>query len=305
MNVSEWWVRIKTTPISDVIKHKHRFVVMDTNTFKEKFSFQLSGINLFVTVGITVIVLILLTTVLIAFTPLREWIPGYANSEMVEETYNNAKRVDSIETLLSEQEWMVSTLQAILRGEKLGGTVEQAKKDSTTTLEQVAKAYRHSKEDSLLRLDVEREDNRYEVKASSTVIQSASTGPESTIAIAHLFFEPLKGKILTHFDAARRHLGVDIAAKENQVVNATYSGTVVSANFTADAGYVIAIQHPGNVISVYQNNNSLLKRQGDAVRAGEPIAYVGKATSGKKVPSLHFELWVNGSPVNPEEYISF
>ena len=305
MKLSEWWLRMKTTPISDLIKHKHRFVVMDTDTFKEKFSFQLSGINLFVTVGITVIVLILLTTVLIAFTPLREWIPGYTNTETVEQTYRNAKRVDSIERLLTDQEWMLNTIQAVLRGDKMSDEAEQVKKDSAANLQQLAKVYRRSEEDSLLRLEVEKEDNRYEVKAFGAVPQSASTGPESAIAIAHLFFEPLKGKILTHFDAARRHLGVDIAAKENQVVNATYSGTVISANFTADAGYVMAIQHPGNVISVYQNNNSLLKRQGDAVRAGEPIAYVGNATAGKKVPNLHFELWVNGSPVNPEEYISF
>ncbi len=305
MKLSEWWVRLKATPISDVIKHKHRFVVMDTDTFKEKFSFQLSGINLFVTVGVTVIVLILLTTVLIAFTPLREWIPGYTNTETVEQTYRNAKRVDSIERLLSDQEWMVNTLQAVLRGDVMSSEAEQVKKDTASTLQQLSKVYRRSEEDSLLRLDVEREDNRYEVKAGGVLPQSASVGPESATAIAHLFFEPLKGKILTHFDITRRQLGVDIAAKENQAVNAAFSGTVVSANFTADAGYVIAIQHPGNVITVYQNNNSLLKRQGDAVRAGEPIAYVGNAASGKKVPFLHFELWVNGSPVNPEEYISF
>ena len=120
MKLKEWWVKLRSKPVTDVIKHKHRFVVMDTDTFKEKFSFQLSGTNLFVTVGITVILLILLTTVLIAFTPLREWIPGYTNTQMVEQAYSNALKIDSLETQLSEQEWMVKTIQAVLSGEELG-----------------------------------------------------------------------------------------------------------------------------------------------------------------------------------------
>ena len=83
MGIKDWWLKIKNSQVSDVIKHKHRFVVMDTDTFKEKFSFQLSGTNLFVTVGISIIVLVLITTILIAFTPMREWIPGYTNTQMV------------------------------------------------------------------------------------------------------------------------------------------------------------------------------------------------------------------------------
>ncbi len=301
MKIKDWWAKLKSKPVKDVIKHKHRFVVMDTDTFKEKFSFQLSGINLFVTVGITVIVLILLTTVLIAFTPLREWIPGYTDNAMVEQTYANARKIDSLETLLSEQEWMVGTIQAVLSGKELGREADSLLSDSSSTLKQLSAVYRRSEEDSLLRLEVEREDNRYEVKATTVAVPNAESSP----ALSHLFYTPLKGKILKAFDAPSRHLGIDIGGTAGQPVYAAYGGTVVSAQFTADAGYVIAIQHPGNVITVYRNTNMLLKHQGDAVRAGEPVAYVGTSGIQETGPHLHFEMWVNGSPVNPEEYISF
>lgn len=304
MALKDWLIWLKRKPLGDVIKHKHRFVVMDTDTFKEKFSFQLSGINLFVTIGITIIVLILLTTILIAFTPLREYIPGYTNNEMVEQTYANARKVDSIEAALEEQEWLVATVQAVLRGEAVNDEFDSLRADSTTSLGQLALVYRHSMEDSLLRLDVEREDNRYEVKsvpAQQPSSSSAETGP----TVTHLFFAPLKGNILMRYNPSERHYGVDIAGGSNTPVAAAYSGTVVFAGFTADAGHVIALQHPGNVITVYRNNSALLKHQGDAVRAGEPIAYVGTGEKSELGPHLHLEVWVGGTAVNPEEYISF
>ena len=302
MKIKQWWGRLRSKPVTDVIKHKHRFVVMDTDTFKEKFSFQLSGSNLFVTVGITVIALILLTTVLIAFTPLREWIPGYTNDAMIEQTYVNARKIDSLETLLSEQEWMVNTIQAVLGNRDLGSEANAVKADSTASLQQLAKVYRRSVDDSVLRQEVEQEDNRYQVQSGGTV---SVTSTESTSALSHLFFAPLKGKILSSFNATQRHLGTDLAGTAGQTVYAAYGGTVVSAQFTVDHGYVLTIQHPGNVITIYRNNSSLLKRQGDAVRAGEPIAHVGSSSLREPGPHLHFEMWVNGAPVNPEEYISF
>lgn len=301
MGLKKWWYKLKDNPVTDVIKRKHRFVVMDTDTFKEKFSFQLSGINLFVTIGITVIVLILLTTILIAFTPLREWIPGYTDTRMVEQTYQNAKKIDSLETQLENQEWMIATLQSVLRGEKFPSEPEDPQSDSAATLQQLAVAYRHVKEDSLLRLEVEREDNRYQVKESSA--SALSSASDASPTITHLFFTPLKGNILTPYSAS--HHGVDIAGDANRAVCAAYSGTVIFAGFTAEWGHVIALQHPGNVITVYQNNGSLLKQQGDAVRAGEPIAYVGNGGRRELGAYLHFEIWVGGVAVNPEEYISF
>jgi len=302
MGIKDWFVKLKSWPVNDVIKHKHRFVVMDTDTFKEKFSFQLSGANLFVTIGVTTIVLIMLTIVLIAFTPLRELIPGYANTKMEEQTYANAKMIDSLEVEVANQEWLVATMQAMIRGEYLGESFDSIRKDSTSVLQQAAAVYRHSVEDSLLRLEVEREDNRYQLKGNTTQSTSKS---DAAPAVSHLLFAPLKGKILTQFDVAARHNGVDISGSTNQMVNATYSGTVIFTGFTVEAGHVIALQHPGNVVSIYRNNGALLKHQGDVVRVGEPIAYVGSSSNPELGPYLHFEIWVGGNPINPVDYISF
>lgn len=299
MGLKDRWYKLKGNPVTDVIKQKHRFVVMDTDTFKEKFSFQLSGINLFVTVGVTIIVLIVLTTVLIAFTPLREWIPGYTDTRMIEQTYQNAKTIDSLEVQLENQEWMIATLQSVLRGEVPGELLDQPG-DSTASLHQLALVYRNSKEDSLLRMEVEQEDNRYQVKDRPA---APTTSADYASAITQLFFTPLKGNILTPY--SRTHHGVDIAGDASRAVCAAYNGTVIFAGFAAEAGHVIALQHPGNVVTVYQNNGALLKRQGDVVRAGEPIAYVGNSGRKELGAYLHFEIWVGGAAVNPEEYISF
>lgn len=299
MNWKHWWTQLRSRPMREVMRHKHTFVVMDTATFKEKFSFQLSGTQLFVAVGIAMIVLVALTTVLIAFTPLREFIPGYTDARTVQQTYDNARRVDSLSARVEQQEWMLRTMRAVLSGEDLGREADSVRRDTMATLPAVAKAYRRSKEDSLLRLEVEREDSRYQLKTPSAPAAEASP------AIMHLFFAPLKGKVLNPYGPGEKHYGVDIAGAVSQPVSAAYSGTVVSANFTADAGYVVSLQHPGNVITVYRNLGTLLKRQGDAVRAAEPLGYVGNAGFREQGPYLHFELWVNGSPVNPIEYISF
>ncbi len=305
MSIKDWWLKIRNSQVSDVIKHKHRFVVMDTDTFKEKFSFQLSGINLFVTVGITMIVLIVLTTVLIAFTPLREYIPGYTDTEMIEQTYVNAKKIDSLERAVADQEWVLATVQALMRGEALGAEVDSVMADSTAKVAVVAGAYRRSHEDSLLREEVEREDNRYQVKSSVRQPSNSAATTDMQPTVTHLFFAPVKGNIVKPYNSATRHYGVDIAAASESPVNAAYSGTVISAGFTAEDGHVITLQHPAGVITVYRNNSALLKHQGDVVRAGEPIAFVGTGNTTELGPHLHLEVWVNGSPVNPEEYISF
>ena len=211
----------------------------------------------------------------------------------------NAKKLDSLQVQLENQEWMVATMQAVLRGEELGETQQM---DSSTTLQQVATVYRRSKEDSLLRLEVEREDNLYQVKSNNSG-SAAATVVDASPAITHLFFTPLKGNILTPY--SREHYGVDIAGEAGHAVCAAYSGTVLFSGFTAEAGQTLTIQHPGNVVTVYRNCSSLLVRQGDAVRAGAPVAYVGNNGRRELGPYLHFEIWVNGAAVNPEEYISF
>lgn len=293
----------KRHKISSEVKHKQRFVVMDTVTFKEKWSFQLSAINLFVAIGISVIVLIVLTTVLIAFTPLREFIPGYANQKMTEQTYQNTHVLDSLEIQLAQQERMMADLKDVLMGRDPDKRVQE--RDSINRSQQEGKSqqgYSHSKADSLLRKEVEDED-RYSIKQRQNAGNESGSNMDNAPTI--LLFTPLKGKVISHYDEKIRHFGVDIAGTDSQPIKAVAPGTVVFSNFTIETGYVIAIQHQGGMMSIYKHNSVLLKREGDMVRAGEPICYLGNTGDQTTGPHLHFELWVAGRPVNPLIYISF
>ncbi|MBP5536230.1 MAG: M23 family metallopeptidase [Bacteroidales bacterium] len=290
--------------IKDVIKTKHRFVIMDSETFREKFSFQLSGINVFVTVGVIAIVTVTLTAILIAFTPLREFIPGHANSRMVEQTYKNAYVIDSLEQQLANQERMVHTIQCILQGK------DPSEGDDSGEAERPAKVdsvnYTHSKADGELRREIESADNKYQVRGQKTDNQTKANSFGGDVPMnSQLYFTPMKGKIIASYDPKIKHYGVDIAGTTNATIKAAYSGTVAFSGFTVETGYVIVLQHPGNVISLYKHNSALLKREGDFVRAGEPIAYLGNSGELTTGPHLHFELWINGKAVNPLQYISF
>lgn len=173
-------------PIADVLKNKHRFVVMDTQTYKEKFSFQLTAINVFVVVGALVVVFIILTTVLIAFTPLREYIPGYSNTDMVEQTIHNAAVIDSLEHEIEKQNWMIATIQDLML-ERQMPDVETAKyySDSIASLGVSVTEYRRSKADSLLRIEVSNEDK-------TEVDQPA---PEQVNPFQYLLLDPLPSRI--------------------------------------------------------------------------------------------------------------
>lgn len=289
-----WDLRHK---IGDEVRHKQRFVVMDSVTFKEKWSFQLSAINLFVTVGISIIVLIVLTTVLIAFTPLREFIPGYANQKMTEQTYQNTLVLDSLEAQLAQQERMLADLKDLFEGRDPDLRHQQG--DSATTTKE-AKPYSHSAADSALRHEVESQD-RYSVGSRPATNDAAQMDAAPTI----LLFTPLKGKVIGPYDEQRRHFGVDIAGALNQPIKACAPGTVVFSNYTIETGYVIALQHQGGMMSVYKHNSALLKKEGDVVRAGEPICVLGNTGELTSGPHLHFELWVAGKPVNPLTFVSF
>lgn len=151
-------LRSLSVPLHDVMKNKHRIVVIDNDTLKEKFSFQLSGINLFVTLGIVVIVLIVITNVLIIFTPLRQLIPGYINDEMVEQTYRNAQVLDSLERAVQRQEFFIANMQDVVSGKSMP-SVNEVRKQSDSLAAAVPgqnETYRHSADDSLLRLEMRR-----------------------------------------------------------------------------------------------------------------------------------------------------
>jgi murein DD-endopeptidase MepM/ murein hydrolase activator NlpD len=161
-----------------------------------------------------------------------------------------------------------------------------------------------SKEDSVLRKQIESE-NKYDLSSQDLTMDAAESPNINTSISSFFYFTPLKGIVINGFDAAKQHYGVDVAGKKDDIIKSVLDGTVIFSNWTLETGYIIGIQHQHNLISVYKHNSALLKKLGDYVKAGDPIAFIGNSGELSSGPHMHFELWYNGNPVNPKDYIPF
>ena len=280
------------------LKNKYRLVFMNDDTLEERLTFRLSRLNVFVALGTLTIVLIFLTSILIAFTPLREYIPGYTNVKLQLNLYELQLKTDSVVKELERKDKFLESLRKVISGEELTAEAPAAR----DTLKRYGDIrINRSREDSLLRAEVE---TQAQFSLYRSEPQGASMQKKSSLGNV-LFFVPIKGVITNEFNPVRQHYGVDIVAKENEAIKSVLDGTVIFSDWTVETGYVITIQHLQNVVSVYKHNSALLKRQGEHVRAGEPIAIIGQSGELTTGPHLHFELWNEGTPINPQEYISF
>lgn len=281
------------------LRNKYRLVILNDETYEERFTFRLSRLNVFITVGVTAIVLIVLTIFLIAFTPLREYIPGYTDVTLSRRVNTLLRKTDSLEKVTAQKNVYIQHIKSIIDGEEifadsLNETVLTQPIDPETI------TYTRSLEDSILREEYLTEtayDLYYNENADKAFVQSSRSN--------FTFFAPLKGIVTSEFDLSLQHYGIDIVSKKNEAVKATLDGTVLFSDWTVETGHIIAIQHQGSFISVYKHNSVLLKKQGNFVKAGEAIAIVGESGEMSTGAHLHFELWYNGTPVNPNEFIAF
>jgi murein DD-endopeptidase MepM/ murein hydrolase activator NlpD len=283
---------------SEKWRSKYRLVFITDDTLEERFTFRLSRMNVFVALGTLTIVLIFLTTILIAFTPLREYIPGYSNVGLTRRLYRLQAITDSIERDLQMKDRFIRNMQDIIGGKDLSDKVPMLK-DTLRRYKNIS--LKRSADDSLLRLEVENQ-SKYNLNRLDF---RENTEPKKASLGGVLFFSPLKGVVTSEFDPLKRHYGIDIVARDNEAVKSVLDGTVLLTNWTLETGYVITVQHFSNIVSIYRHNSALLKRAGDLVRAGEPIAIVGNTGELSRGAHLHFELWSDGTPVNPNDYISF
>lgn len=275
------------------LKHKYRLVFFNDNTFEEVWHFRLSLLNVLSVVGTVSLFLITIVTVLIAFTPLREFIPGYPNEDMRRTIVLNSIRLDSLEKQIRIRDQYFANLNTLISGR------EPIKYD---TQQDSAKTYKNinftkSVHDSLLRQRIE-EEEQFNFSVSS------NNKTESSIAEMH-FFTPVKGIITNNYNVKENHFGIDIVGSPNEVVKATLDGTIIMATWTLETGNIIQIQHQNNIVSVYKHNANLLKKVGNQVKAGDAIAIIGNSGELTTGPHLHFELWYNGKPINPVDYIIF
>lgn len=273
------------------IKFKYKLTIINENTLEEVVGIHVSKLN-----GLSVLlsactVIFLIAAAIIAFTPLRNYLPGYMNSEVRSQIVANALRADSLQAALERQSRYVMNIQDILSGQIKVDTVQSI--DSLTTLRAEKLMERSEKEEEFRKQYEEKE--RYNLTAVTDVRDAAGL----------IFYRPLRGVMSTGFNPEKRHFGIDLTASPNESILATLDGTVIMAAYTAEWGYVIQIQHPQNFISVYKHCGSLMKQEGETVKGGEVIALVGKSTGGDDQPHLHFELWHKGNPTNPEKYVVF
>ena len=271
---------------------------------KENKKLELSRKNVFtlslITLGL-IFVLMVITAIVIAYTPLREYIPGYAGKTSLErEVYALNRRADSIERALACKDVYFNNLKMVIEGYPFeNDSLEQIdiyapllgfSLDTVNT--------RPSPIDLAFRAEFE-EENLYNLNEASTLVKTPLYNGAAN------FFAPIIGSIVKVYNPSEGHYGVDIESTENQVIKAVLDGTVVFASWTLDFGYILGIQHEGNYFSCYKHNATLLKKEGDFVKAGEAIAILGASGELSEGPVLHFELWRNGISLNPRDYINF
>jgi murein DD-endopeptidase MepM/ murein hydrolase activator NlpD len=275
------------------LRHKYRLSIYRDETYEEVLNFKLSRLNVLAWGGLLSLIFLFFIVLIIVYTPVREFIPGYPDENTIKSSISNKQRLDSLDLELARRDRYFDNLNRIISGKEPenydnAGDTNKNYNDITFT---------RSAEDSMLREYFEQED-QFSLQPDAG---KKSAGGMSQIH----FFPPIRGLVTNSLNTPTNHYGTDIVAGSNEVVKSTLEGTVVMATWTLETGWVIEIQHQNNLLSIYKHNAELLKRVGDYVKAGEPIAIIGNSGELTTGPHLHFELWYNGAPLNSEDYISF
>ena len=271
----------------------YRLSIVDDNTHESIRAWRVTRPRLISTIVAAVAAALLLMWCILAFTPLRTFIPGYPDSQSKKVAVQNAMKIDSLESAITRWSLYAENLSRVLSGE------ESFSYDSLISRTSAAYLSGKSAEELAAREQTLRETVREEEQFG------VGGNPERSLPIEGMhFFTPLKGVVSKGFDRAL-HTGVDVTAPTGAVVSAVLDGNAVFAGWDDEAGYILILQHKDNVISVYQHSQKLLVKAGDNVSAGSPVALVGGTGSKTGAEHLHFELWQAGQPLNPQDYISF
>ncbi len=239
-----------------------------------------------------IVSLIVGTAILIAFTPLREYIPGYASTTLKLKAKDLAYKTDSIQNILRYNNQYLDTIRKVLKGEMKGVTINRDSLFEQFRADTLEAEIRPNEQDRLLREQVALEDKYNLFENSNT-------------KVSFVLFPPITGSVTQAYNPKEKHFAVDIVAPKNTPVKAVADGTVIFSGWTAETGYTIIIEHPFDLISVYKHNASITKDQGDFIKSGEVIATIGNTGEITTGPHLHFELWSEGYPINPANYIDF
>ncbi len=272
--------------------NKYRLVILNEETFEERFALKLTRLNVFVIASLSGILLVFGTIFLIAFTPLREYIPGYSSTVLKRQATELHFKTDSLQQVIAMNAQYFESIRRVLTGDisqvefNKDSIIRAAEDDLDES------SLNPSREDSLLRERVDKED-KY------SLFESATT------KVNFVLFPPVTGTISESYDPEKKHYAVDIVVPKDTPVKSVADGIVIFSEWTSQTGYVMLIDHSDGLLSVYKHNSSLTREQGDLVKAGEVIAISGNAGKFTTGPHLHFELWSDGYPVNPTTFIDF
>ena len=284
--------RTFTNRITKKLISRYRLVILNEENYEEQFFFRLSILNLLIISIFLFSFLITSTLLIVSYTPLKEFIPGYASNFMRKQAVLNANKLDSLTISYNKSLNQLNSIKRVLTGDiEFEEFKEREFKLDTENIEVKLTSIK-IKEDSLLRSIVEKED-KYNFNVNKKTDEN------------FLFFSPVSGYISQEFDPSIKHFAIDVVAKENEPVRSVADGVVIFSEWSSDTGYVIILEHKQGYLSVYKHNESLNNVQGDIVKAGEIIATVGNTGEYSTGYHLHFELWNDGYPLDPKNFINF
>ena len=278
--------------IFKMLKDHYRLIIYNDSSIQTVWSIKLTPIKVLTLGSLGAILLILFTTVIIAYTPLRENIPGYPSAKVRQQIIYNYILVDSLENEIKTRDSYFDKIKTLF----VGDVPSDEPTNSDTDLKKYDVKFKSTNTDSIF------QDKLLEEKLNLSISKNTKKLP--SIANIH-FFTPLRGLITNKFNAQKEHLAVDVVGNLNSRISSVLDGTVIFSGWTMDTGYSIFIQHENNIISAYKHNAELLKQEGDKVKAGDVIAIMGNSGELTTGPHLHFELWHNGIALDPETYIDF
>ncbi len=273
------------------LSERYHVLLVNEKTLEKRKLFSSSTVNLTISSFFVFLLILSITFLLIYITPLKEYFRGYSSVELRENSIENSIKLDSLENLYIIQKNYINSLKNLLSGKISIEDLDQISIEQENKIVEL-ELVQTNKEDSILRALVEEEDkyNAFDIQGKR---------------FTEVLFPPVKGGLSSFYDLESKHYGVDIVMPENSPVHSISEGIVVFSEWTSSTGFVIIIEHINGLTSIYKHNSSLVKTQGDIVNTGEIIAFTGNTGELTTGPHLHFELWYQGEPVNPQSYIEF
>lgn len=273
------------------ISFKYRVSILNENTLEEPWHVRLSRFSVFLYTFAFILITFFLLTVLILFTPIRYFLPGYGDSGNRSQIIKEAVRADSLQNQIELHDEYLEILKSVISGNLSADSIPSI--DSVESVKRTTTFLEKSKTEERFLKNFE--------DAEKYNLSVIDTKPKED---AYVFFRPVRGTIASAYNSQKNQYGIYFTSQSENVMS-ILAGTVIFARATFDSGWTVIIQHDNNFISVYKNATNIFKKAGDKVKAGEAIASVGSGKPNQLEEQFYFELWKDGQAVNPEEYIIF